>query len=115
MLVYTNGSRLPSAHNCRALQMTYVQATQGGGGWPMSVFLTPSLQPFVAGTYFPPQDMYGRPGFKTLLRRITAAWQSKKEDIKAQSADSMDQLASMTILEGAAHLATFCLHAHNVA
>ena len=45
-----------------AAQMTYVQATQGGGGWPMNVFLTPDLQPFIGGTYWPPQDAYGRPG-----------------------------------------------------
>ena len=67
----------------------------------MSVFLTPTLQPFVAGTYFPLKDMYGRPGFKTLLRRITEAWQSKKDDIKAQSEDSMEQLVSLSVLEGA--------------
>ncbi len=42
--------------------MTYIQATQGGGGWPMNVFLTPDLQPFIGGTYWPPQDAYGRPG-----------------------------------------------------
>lgn len=66
----------------------------------MSVFLTPSLQPFVAGTYFPPQDMYGRPGFKTLLQRITTAWQSKKEDIKEQSIDTMEQLVNLSVLEG---------------
>lgn len=70
----------------------------------MSVFLTPTLQPFVAGTYFPPKDMYGRPGFKTLLRRITEAWQSKKGDIKAQSEDSMEQLVSLSVLEGAVPL-----------
>ena len=84
-----------------ALQMTYVQATQGGGGWPMSVFLTPNLQPFLAGTYFPPQDMYGRPGFKTLLRRITAVWSSKKEEVKQSSADTFEQLVSLSVLEGA--------------
>lgn len=39
-----------------------VQATSGGGGWPMSVFLTPELQPFLGGTYFPPSDAYGQPG-----------------------------------------------------
>ena len=47
-----------------------LQATQGGGGWPMSVFLTPELKPFVGGTYFPPRDAYGRPGFPTLLKSI---------------------------------------------
>jgi uncharacterized protein YyaL (SSP411 family) len=47
--------------------MTFVQATTGHGGWPMSVFLTPDLKPFYGGTYFPPDDRYGRPGFVTLL------------------------------------------------
>ena len=44
--------------------MTFVQATTGGGGWPMSVWLTPELKPFVGGTYFPPEDRYGQPGFQ---------------------------------------------------
>ena len=48
-----------------------LQATQGGGGWPMSVFLTPDLQPFLGGTYFPPMDSYMRPGFATLLKTIS--------------------------------------------
>ena len=43
--------------------MTFVQATTGGGGWPMSVWLTPELKPFVGGTYFPPEDRHGQPGF----------------------------------------------------
>ena len=52
--------------------MFFLQATQGGGGWPMSVFLTPDLKPFVGGTYFPPRDSYGRPGFATLLKKIAS-------------------------------------------
>ena len=48
------------------------QATTGGGGWPMSVWLTPDLEPIVGGTYFPPDDSYnGQPGFKTILTRIS--------------------------------------------
>lgn len=48
-----------------------VQATQGGGGWPLSVWLTPDLRPIVGGTYFPPEDRYfGRPGFKTILNNV---------------------------------------------
>ena len=43
----------------------------GQGGWPMSVFLTPDLEPFYAGTYFPPEDKYGRPGFKTVLEQLS--------------------------------------------
>lgn len=87
-------------HKWYVLQMTYIQATQGGGGWPMSCFLTPDLKPFLGGTYFPPQDAYGRPGFKTLLRRITEVWHKKKDDIKLQSADSMQQLVDMSASQG---------------
>jgi uncharacterized protein YyaL (SSP411 family) len=50
--------------------MTYVQATTGGGGWHMSVWLTPDLKPFVGGTYHPPEDRWGNPGFKGILTRI---------------------------------------------
>jgi len=52
------------------IYMAATQALTGGGGWPMSVFLTPDLKPFFAGTYFPPVDMAGRPGFKTVLNEI---------------------------------------------
>lgn len=48
--------------------MTYVQALYGGGGWPLSVFLSPDLKPLMGGTYFPPDDKFSRPGFKTVLR-----------------------------------------------
>jgi len=64
--------------------MTFVQATTGGGGWPMSVWLTPDLKPFVGGTYFPPEDKYGQPGFKKVLERIAAAWRQEHEKITAQ-------------------------------
>ncbi len=49
--------------------MLFVQATTGSGGWPMSVWLTPELQPFYGGTYFPPDGRYGRPGFAAVSRR----------------------------------------------
>ena len=67
--------------------MTFVQATTGHGGWPMSVWLTPELRPFTGGTYFPPTDMPGRPGFITVLRRIAELWKSDRVQIeeKAQS------------------------------
>jgi uncharacterized protein YyaL (SSP411 family) len=51
------------------IYMTFVQATTGAGGWPMSVFLTPDLKPFYGGTYFPPAPRYGRPGFLQLVER----------------------------------------------
>jgi uncharacterized protein len=66
----------------------YMEAVQamnnGGGGWPMSVFLTPDGKPFFAGTYFPPQDMHGRPGFPTLLERIHELWGEKRDEIERQ-------------------------------
>ena len=64
--------------------MTFVQATTGGGGWPMSVWLTPDLKPFVGGTYFPPEDRYGQPGFKKVLERIATAWKENHEKIAEQ-------------------------------
>ncbi len=75
--------------------MTFVQATTGGGGWPMSVWLTPELQPFYGGTYFPPRDAYGRPGFPTLLRGIAAAWHEKPDEVIASGARIMAKLSEL--------------------
>jgi len=78
-----------------SLFMKYVQATQGGGGWPMSVFLTPEKHPFYAGTYFPPYDVPGRPGFSTVLRRIVEVWNSQKEQVKCTGKETWEQLEDM--------------------
>jgi uncharacterized protein YyaL (SSP411 family) len=64
--------------------MTFVQSTTGSGGWPMSVFLTPELKPFLGGTYYPPDDRYGRPGFGSLLTRIAEVWEKSPEKIMDQ-------------------------------
>ncbi|MGI8991351.1 MAG: thioredoxin domain-containing protein [Bryobacteraceae bacterium] len=74
------------------IYMAYVQATTGGGGWPMSVWLTPELKPFVGGTYFPPENRYGRAGFPVLLDRIAAAWQQDRDRIVASSNEVLEQL-----------------------
>jgi uncharacterized protein YyaL (SSP411 family) len=77
--------------------MTYVQASQGGaGGWPMSVFLTPELKPIVGGTYFHPDDKYGRPGFKTVLKRVREVWESKKDLLRETGNQVVQQLAEAT-------------------
>src|SRR5260370_33017842 len=55
------------------IYMTAVQLMTGQGGWPMSLFLTPGLKPFYGGTYFPPEDKYGRPRFKTPLPPLAHA------------------------------------------
>src|SRR5438067_703129 len=72
--------------------MTFVQATTGGGGWPMSVWLTPDLTPFVGGTYFPPEDRYGRPGFPTDLHRISEAWHRDRDRIIDSSSELLEAL-----------------------
>jgi len=69
-----------------AIYMSALQAMAGSGGWPMSIFLTPDLKPFFAGTYFPPFPAHGRPSFPQLLTRIHELWQSDRAAL-AESAD----------------------------
>ena len=61
--------------------MTYVQAMTGSGGWPMSVWLTPELKPFFGGTYFPPEDRSGRPGFGSVLLALARGWTEQREQL----------------------------------
>src|SRR5574338_1163149 len=72
--------------------MTFVQATTGAGGWPMSVFLTPELKPFYGGTYFPPSSRWGRPGFIEVLQEIANAWKKDNARIAQSAADVVEQL-----------------------
>jgi uncharacterized protein len=72
--------------------MAFVQASTGGGGWPMSVFLTPSLEPFYGGTYFPPGDAHGRPGFPTLLARIAQLWVEKRPELVSSATNILKQI-----------------------
>ncbi|HVV44059.1 MAG TPA: thioredoxin domain-containing protein [Bryobacteraceae bacterium] len=76
------------------IYMTYVQAVTGGGGWPMSVWLTPDLHPFVGGTYYPPDNRYGRPGFSTILQTIATAWREDRPKIIESSRQVMENLRS---------------------
>ena len=78
------------------LYMSFVQATTGGGGWPMSVWLTPELKPFLGGTYFPPVDRFGRPGFPTLLGRIAAAWRDDQERIVQSATETIAALRAQS-------------------
>ena len=72
--------------------MLFVQSTTGSGGWPMSVFLTPERQPFLGGTYYPPEDRYGRPGFATLLERLVGIWQQHRDKAVSQGQQFTDAL-----------------------
>ena len=72
--------------------MSFVQGTTGSGGWPMSVWLTPSLQPFFGGTYFPPSSRWGRPGFIEILQQIARVWRTERDKIEQSAASVTDQL-----------------------
>ncbi|MCE5231180.1 thioredoxin domain-containing protein, partial [bacterium] len=73
-----------------AIYMQALQLMSGQGGWPMSMFLTPEGKPFFGGTYFPPEDRFGRPGFMWLLRQIVAAWQDQAQEIADSGAAIID-------------------------
>ena len=70
------------------IYMSAVQAMSGSGGWPMTVFLTPELKPFYAGTYFPPEPAHGRPSFRQLITRIAELWSSDRTAL-VESADTL--------------------------
>ncbi|MDB6114195.1 MAG: hypothetical protein JWQ62_1140, partial [Lacunisphaera sp.] len=72
--------------------MNYVQATTGHGGWPMSVWLTPDLKPFFGGTYFPPEDRHGRPGFVTVLNAIARHWREQRDKIETGAEEVVQTL-----------------------
>ena len=76
--------------------MTFVQATTGAGGWPMSVWLTPELRPFFGGTYFPPSMRWGRPGFIDVLTEIGRAWREDRPRVVQSAATILDRLKGAT-------------------
>ena len=64
-----------------SIYMAATVAMTGSGGWPMSVFLTPDLRPFYAGTYFPPEARFNMPAFRDLLKEITNVWKTQRDEI----------------------------------
>ena len=72
--------------------MAVVQATTGGGGWPMSVWLTPEGHPFFGGTYFPPEDRYGRAGFPQIILQIEKLWDEDRGRIESEAGRVMAEL-----------------------
>ncbi len=73
-----------------AIYMKVCQAMTGGGGWPLTIVMTPDRKPFFAGTFFPADDNYGRKGLKTILREIADLWESNHDRVQA-SADNITQ------------------------
>nr|MBA3891912.1 DUF255 domain-containing protein [Gemmatimonadaceae bacterium] len=77
--------------------MTATQLMTQHGGWPMSVFLTPDLKPFFAGTYFGPEDQPGRPGFPTLLSAMSDAWANRRGEVNEVSERAITAVRSMLL------------------
>ena len=77
------------------IYMNAVQLMTGRGGWPMSVFLTPDLQPFFGGTYWPPTSGRGMPGFDQILAAVVDAWKNRREAAVAQAAEMTAHLQSV--------------------
>jgi hypothetical protein len=72
--------------------MSAVQAMTGGGGWPMSIFLTPDGKPVYGGTYFPPQPAHGMPAFRQVLAGVARAWRDERLEVLAAGQRLVDAL-----------------------
>ena len=76
-----------------SIYMEAVQAMTGSGGWPLTVFLTPEGKPYFGGTYFPPQDRYGMPGFPRVLVAVADAYHNRRDDIETTIGQLEDVLS----------------------
>jgi len=79
------------------IYMNAVQMMTGSGGWPLTVFLTPALKPFYGGTYFPPDDRYGRPGFKTVLTELARVFAEERNKIQETSDALTERLQVLSL------------------
>jgi uncharacterized protein YyaL (SSP411 family) len=85
------------------IYMAAVQAMTGSGGWPMSVFLTPQLEPFFGGTYFPPEDRHGMPAFPRVLSALAEAYRDRRGEVEAQGRQLAAHLREqLTVVPGGA-------------
>ncbi|MCY3823638.1 MAG: thioredoxin domain-containing protein, partial [Nitrospinae bacterium] len=85
------------------IYMEAVQMMTGQGGWPMSVFLLPDLRPFFGGTYFPPDDKWGRPGFKNVLLRLAEVYRTRQDDLHTNAESitaNLQQMGVVTATQG---------------
>src|SRR2546430_9133421 len=85
-----------------SIYMQAVQLMTSHGGWPMSVFLTPDAEPFYAGTYFPPEDRHGMPGFKRVLMHVAEAFRSRPDEVRAASKEVTEAIATSLKAKGEA-------------
>jgi uncharacterized protein YyaL (SSP411 family) len=85
-----------------AIYMEAVQAMTGQGGWPLNVFLTPDQAPFYGGTYFPPQPRHGLPSWRQVLTAVAEAWDTQRDEIRAQGEHVAPRLAGGAMLSPSA-------------
>jgi uncharacterized protein YyaL (SSP411 family) len=78
------------------IYMSAVQSIAGRGGWPMSVFLTPDLEPFFGGTYWPPTSRMGMPGFDRVLDAVTDAWNNRRAETIEQAGRLADHVRALS-------------------
>lgn len=83
-----------------AIYMAATQALTRSGGWPMSVWLTPDLRPFYAGTYFPPERRYGRPGFPEVLSFLSQIWKEERHKVLQQAEALTEAVRTITLAGG---------------
>src|SRR5262249_35842920 len=81
------------------IYMTATQMMSGSGGWPVTGFLTPGLQPFCPGADCPPTDRWGRPGFASVLTQLAEAWRNRREDVTRIAAQVTERIAQASSLE----------------
>lgn len=80
------------------IYMSAIQAMTGRGGWPMSVFLTPDGRPFFGGTYYPPEDRHGMPGFRRVILSVDQAWKTRRAEIETSAGEMTSHLADLARL-----------------
>jgi len=81
------------------LYMTAMQAMGMGGGWPLNAFLTPDLDPFYGGTYFPPRTSMGRPGLMDVLPRVHDAWVNHRDQVRASGRSVIEAIGTLAAPE----------------
>jgi uncharacterized protein YyaL (SSP411 family) len=91
------------------IYMTAIQAMTGGGGWPMTVFMTPDGIPFYGGTYFPPNDRHGMPSFRRVLLSVAEAYRDRRGELQRAGTELVERIhaaSSARLAEGQVTLAT---------
>lgn len=82
-----------------SIYMSVCQALTGGGGWPLTILMTPEKKPFYAGTYFPKKSKYGRPGIIDMLSSVEEAWRNKREEL-IESSDKITSIVEQSAFSG---------------